>query len=310
MRVFITGAAGFVGRHLISLMTPDAYRLFAYGRGVSALAAQPIEAAWDGDLEDSERLDDALRVARPDIIVHLAGQTSVSVSWADPRNTLAANVMGSLALWDSGRTVGVDRWISMGTAEAYAPKPTPLTEEDLLAPIHPYGVSKVAQEWLYRQLAQRDQRSLWHFRTFNLIGPGQDTRFVIPSLAAQIVAGRDPIRVGNLAPVRDFLDVRDAARVLVEAIRGAIPAGVYNLCSGRGRSIRAVADDLCRAAHRSPRLVVDPNRIRPADNPYLVGHPGRLAAVLGHQPATISWDQTLAAILTDAQSAVEQRGQP
>lgn len=310
MKVFITGAAGFVGRHLISLLGQDGHRLFVYGRSVSALAADPVEGAWDAGLEDSGVLDDALAFAHPDIIVHLAGQTSVAASWADPRETFTANVMASLALWQSGRKAGVERWVNMGTAEAYAPKESPLGEEDPLSPVHPYGVSKVAQEWLFRQLAARDQLPLWHFRTFNLIGPGQDTRFVIPSLAAQIVSGQDPVRIGNLSPVRDFLDVRDAARILVQVVTGEIPAGIYNLCSGQGRSVQSVADDLCRSAHRASRLVLDPERLRPVDNPYLVGNPARLAAVLGRQPATIPWIDTLEAVLADVKRSANQEDRP
>ena len=173
----------------------------------------------------------------------------------------------------------------------------------------PYGASKVAQELILRQLTARSGTELWQFRAFNQTGPGQDTRFVVPSLALQVLQVKrgqiKEIRVGDLSPIRDFLDVRDSSRIYVEAAKGTIPPGTYNLCSGTGRSIASILEDLGRLTGTSVNPQMDPGRFRPADIPYLVGNPKLLKEKSRFPIASYAWDTTLTDLLQDMETFLD-----
>ncbi len=298
MRILVTGAGGFVGRHLLRLLQDHPHHtVYALAREVEDLDLPP-EQRHAVDLRDREAVAAAMARMQPQILVHLAGTTSVAQSWDDPETTFETNVLGTLHLSQAILPDSLVRWINAGSAEEYAARSSPLDESDPLRPASPYGTSKVAQEWLLHQMAQQKRFALWQFRAFNQTGPGQAPSFVVPSLARQVFRAKsdqiDTIQVGNLSPVRDFLDVRDSAQLYVEAVEGRIPPGTYNLCSGNGRSIQSILDDLLELAGVRAKTVVDPSRFRPVDAPYLVGSPHHLETALGRPVATVSWAKTLA----------------
>jgi GDP-4-dehydro-6-deoxy-D-mannose reductase len=164
----------------------------------------------------------------------------------------------------------------------------------------PYGASKVAADYLALQAFLGRGLPVIRVRAFNHTGASQSERFMIPGLARRIAAaerdGRKEIPVGSLEPVRDYTDVADvvvAYRLLVE--RGE-PGEVYNVCSGVGRSVAEVADQLLALARHAIELVPDPALLRPVEVPRLVGDNRRLREATGWAPA-ITFEQTLAAVL-------------
>ena len=307
MRVLVTGAAGFVGRYLLHLLEHHtSHRVHVLGRGVEALGYPPGRS-WPVDLRDRNAVAEAVTAVGPEIVVHLAGTTSVAESWNDPVTTMATNILGTAHLLDAIPPDTLIRWINAGSAEEYAAIPSRLGEEHPLCPASPYGTSKVTQEWLLQQMAVQKQFAVYQFRAFNQTGPGQDPRFVVPSLAAQVLRTKHhptaAIQVGNLSPVRDFLDVRDSTQIYAAAIAGQIAPGTYNLCSGRGRSIREILDDLLRIAGIAAEPQEDPSRFRPVDVPYLVGNPHKLEQALGRSVTTIPWQETLTDLMQALESA-------
>jgi GDP-4-dehydro-6-deoxy-D-mannose reductase len=158
---------------------------------------------------------------------------------------------------------------------------TPATEDMPLLPVGPYGSSKAAAELAGRQFWRAYGLEIILARAFNSLGRGQQSGFVVPSLAKQIQATRrgpsEPkIKVGNLEAVRDFLAVEDtvaAYRVLLTSGRPGTP---YNVCGGTGRTIRSLLDEMLKLAGVEARIEVDAGRLRPNDIPFLVGSPRRL----------------------------------
>ena len=290
-KLIVTGNEGFVGRHFCS----------RYG-GV-ALA----DADGAVDLCDAPRVHAAVAALKPEAVLHLAARSSVASSIDDPAGTFAVNLLGTLNLLQALSAIrfqGV--FLYVGSADVYGKKPDadlPTRETQLLRPCNPYAVSKVAAEALCYSWSQTQNFRVVLTRPFNQIGPGQDRRFAIPDFAHQIYEigqGQRPpvLTTGDIDVTRDFTDVRDT----VSAYRMLLDKGengeVYNVCSGRERTIRSLIEGLMRIAGVEAEIRVNPSRLRPGEQRRAVGDPAKLQALLGWKPA-IELETTLADILRE-----------
>ena len=299
MRVLVTGAGGFVGRHLTA-------HLEAEGDTVVPLA--------DGiDVADEAAVVAAVAEAAPHAVYHLAGWAHVGESWKQPTEAVRVNVAGTAAVLEGCRQAAVPRILIVGSADAYgafAPDDLPLREELPLRPVTPYGASKAAAEVVALQAHRSSGAGVVLTRSFNHTGVGQHPSFVVPALARRIVeAAAEPagsggtkqrggeVRVGNLSAQRDLLDVEDVVRAYrVLSLRGA--AGqAYNVCSGSAVAIEEVARRLAELSGTELRLVVDPELVRDVDVPLVVGDSSRLRA-RGWQPQ-VALGETLRRVLDD-----------
>jgi GDP-4-dehydro-6-deoxy-D-mannose reductase len=306
VRVLVTGAAGFVGGHLLELLAREHPAVEVVGvvrPGGQRLNAPGVEVL-EADLEDPDATDALFDHVRPDRIVHLAGQSSVHRSWEDPAGTLRANVQGLLSLLEAVRRRGLTpRVLVVGSAEEYGqadPRDLPLKEDAPLRPLSPYAVSKLAQGFLALQYHLSHGLHLVRTRTFQHTGPGRGESFAESSFARQIVeieGGRAAVlTVGNLESVRDFSDVRDVVRAYWALLDRGRPGEVYNVCSGRGVRMREVLDILLSVAAVRAEVRIDPTRLRPSDVSALVGDPARLKQDTGWQPM-IPLERSLADLL-------------
>jgi GDP-4-dehydro-6-deoxy-D-mannose reductase len=311
LKVAVTGAAGFVGGHLVEHVRRAAPGVELVGivrpRGGAAAPATPGLRLVEADLADPPAVQSVLAEARPDAVVHLAGQSSPQQSWLDPGGTLRANVLGIVHLVDAARRAGLrPALLVVGSAEEYGPvtpDETPLRETSPLRPLSPYAVSKVAQGLLARECGAAAGLRVVRTRTFHHTGPGRGEAFAESSFArqvAEIEAGLRPavIHVGNLEAIRDFTDVRDVVRAYWALLEKGEAGEVYNVCSGRGRPIRELLDVLLGLARADVEIRVDPERLRPADVPVQVGDPSRLRALTGWEPR-IPLETTLEDLLDD-----------
>jgi GDP-4-dehydro-6-deoxy-D-mannose reductase len=308
MRVLVTGAGGFVGGHLVRHLLALGHEVFA--ASTSAVPEEGLEgAAWlPLDLASTASVEEAARAAAPEWVFHLAARSSVGESVEDPLLSWDVNATGTLRLLHA--LPHGARVVFAGSGQVYGHVPEaeqPIRENRPLRPLNPYAATKAAAEMAVIQLSGAGRVRGVVARSFNLTGPGHDTRFVLPDFARQLVgirAGeREPVlRVGNLEARRDFLDVRDAVRGYVRLAEAGAPGGVYNLCSGEARRLRDLLDTLVELSGTGARVEVDPARLRPADVPLLVGDRGALAA-LGWAPE-IPIRRTLADLLEDAAKAV------
>jgi GDP-4-dehydro-6-deoxy-D-mannose reductase len=298
MRVFITGITGPVGSSLADyLLTLPEIELHAFKRWRSD--PRPIEhlagrvQIHEGDIEDPFSIARAVERARPERIYHLAAQSYPSESWDAPIATMRANVEGTINLLEAARRHCPEARIHIaGTSAQYGwirPDEVPIPETRAMRPLSPYGVSKVAAELSGLQYFENYGLQVIVTRSFNHVGPRQGDRCSIQTFCRQMVQieqeRQEPvIRVGNLETRRDFTHTSDVARALWLLLDKGTPGEVYNLCSGTAIRIGEILD-LVVAQGRVPADVqVDPSRLRPADEPILMGDNSKLRAVTGWAP--------------------------
>ena len=250
------------------------------------------------DLLDRAAVRAALERARPAAIYHLAGLADLQDAWRAPARALRVNVLGTHILFDAARELGLTCPILVtGSAEIYRPSAAALAEDDPVGPGNPYGLSKLAQE----MTAAASPVGAWLVRPFKHAGPRQSASYATSAFAQQIaeieVGSREPVlRVGNLDAERDTTDVRDTVRAYQALVAAGRPRRPYNVCSGKAYSMRTLLDILLSMARVRPRVEVDPARLRPSDNPLILGSHARLTAETGWTPV-ISIEQTLADVL-------------
>jgi GDP-4-dehydro-6-deoxy-D-mannose reductase len=297
--LLLIGGGGFLGAHVAVAARVAGLALVAATRGGTA-AAPPC------DLLDPTSVEACVEAVRPDLVVNAAGAASVGRSWEHPAETFAVNANGVLNLLEAvtGRA-GDAHVLCLSSADVYGmreERELPLGEDLGLLPVTPYGASKAAMEVLCDQYARGRGLRVAVVRVFNLIGPGQSPRFVAAGFARRIAEAERggaavELALGNSAAVRDFGDVRDGARALVELSRREL-TGTYNLCTGEGRTVAQLVEALTGQARVPVTLRREPGLERPADPPALVGDPSRLREATGFAPE-LSLAQTLTDLLDE-----------
>ena len=289
--VLVTGAGGFVGRHLVRELGP---------RAVAAEADVTVPAAVAKDVAE----------ARPSAVCHLAALSSGATSWRDGATTWLVNAVGTVNVLEAVADGAPEaRVLAVSTGEVYGPtRDAPAGESQPAAPLSPYAASKAAAEIAAARAARADALDVVVARPFQHVGPGQDERFAISSWAHQIARleheGGGTLEVGDLDVERDLTDVRDVCRAYRLLLDPATPAGTYNVCSGRFVALRDVVDQLLALARCRVSIRRDPERTRPSDLRRLLGDPARIGEATGWQPL-IPLETTLADVLDDARARVE-----
>ncbi|MBI3537999.1 MAG: GDP-mannose 4,6-dehydratase [Chloroflexi bacterium] len=308
MRVLITGMNGFAGSHLADyLLTLPNIELFGGVFGnCDNLAHLKDRATWqEGNLTDPRVAQTLLDFAQPDSIYHLAGQAFPPISWQDPWATIEINIRSQVNLLNlCAQKKSTARILVIGSIEEYGrvdPRAMPVTEATPLRPDSPYGVSKIAQDFLGLQYFQSHHLHIVRVRPSNHIGPRQNEQFVTSNFAKQIAeieaGAREPIlSVGNLTARRDFTDVRDMMRAYVLALARGEPGEVYNIGSGHAVPIQDMLNLLLQQSARAIEVRQDPARLRPSDTPIFYCDASKFRAQTGWQPE-ISLEQSLKDIL-------------
>ena len=290
-RALVTGATGFIGRHLVA-------QLAAEGWAVTCVARRPLCAAPSSPgsmtLElgpapwSVESLKQALEVSGAEVVFHMAGTTRTA-SLAD---LYAINTGLAATLFDAveahARRLQLKPLIVLaGSAAEYgevAPDALPVAESHPCAPSTDYGISKYAQTLVGLAHARRGLNVIVA-RIFNPIGPSMPTHLALANFAQQIRLGVTVLRVGDIDVERDFIDVSEAARLMAALAANPPPRDEYdgiawNICSGQVISLRNLVDDLIRLCGRSITLEIDPTRLRPGlQMRSFHGSTARLAAV-------------------------------
>lgn len=290
MRAFVTGGYGFVGTWLRAHLEEEGDEVVAPASGF--------------DVTDPPGVRKAMAEAAPEAVYHVAGLAHVGRSWDEPEKFFRVNAEGTMHVLRAAHLCDpVPRVLLISSAEVYgnvAPAQLPLGEDAPLRPVSPYAASKAAAELLGLQAFLGYGVPVIRARPFNHAGPGQDATFVVPALAARIVAaqasGGGVLRVGNLSPRRDITDVRDVVRAYRLLMDKGEPGEVYNVCSGRDVAIEQLVQRMLALAGADLKLDPDPELMRPADVPVLRGDPLRLRTATGWQPQ-IPLGATLSAVL-------------
>lgn len=288
MRILVTGADGFAGRHLCELLRSAGDEVVeAHGPRAEGMNSN----AQNFDIADEAAVRTAVENARPEGIIHLAGFSSVARSHGNPARVFAVNALGTVNLLTAARDLCPEaRVLLISSGEVYGPMPegTRAVEREVVFPLNPYASSKVAAELAGLQFYRNYGLQVVVARPFSHLGAGQDPIFVVPSFAAQLRAiqkneAEPVLRTGNLEVVRDFSHVRDVVAAYRHLVTKGEAGQTYNVCSGTGRTIRSVLEEMMALSKVSARIEVDPARLRPTDTPCLVGVPDKLRA-LGWEP--------------------------
>ncbi len=278
MRVWVTGAAGFVGRYVCAEFQRAGYEVI----GLDAVPIPPDVAAAQGvqvDITSAAALSAAALQHPPDGCVHLAGIAHVPAGWREPGRVMHVNLNGTLNVLEALRTHQPSpRILVVTSSEVYGrdPRPGPIREDDPMTPSNLYGVSKLAADHAARLYYKEYGMPVLTARPQNHIGPGQSDGFVVAAFARQLVQLRTRpvaeriLQVGNLESARDFTDVRDVAHAYRLLLDKGHPGEAYNIASGRNYVIQTILDRLCSLAGFTPRIQTDPERYRPADAPPLL----------------------------------------
>jgi GDP-6-deoxy-D-talose 4-dehydrogenase len=281
-RVLLTGGSGFTGRYVAEALAAAGYVVIdAEGGGPQFDLTQPatVRAVVDE--------------ARPDYAIHLAALSFVGHS--DATSFYAVNTVGTTNLLEAllPQAERLERVVVASSANIYGNATVePITEDTLPAPVNHYAASKLAMETMVRSYA--DRLPVVMTRPFNYTGVGQAGHFLVPKLVTHFAEQRAYIELGNLEVVRDFSDVRTVAEGYVRLLVASVPGGVTNLCSGIGRSLRWILDELQALSGHQIEVRVNPDFVRPSEVRRLVGSDRRMVSALGELPhrefrATLQW---------------------
>lgn len=275
MRVLVTGVSGFLGRHLAPKLRSEGHEVF----GIRLDEGPPIEGVVESrvDVLDRPELDRTIADFQPEVVVHLAALSHVGRSWDRMPEYFAVNVLGVENVIAAAADARV---IFASSSEIYGvvpPGDQPIPESRRPSPRNPYALTKAAGE---RLVLAADGIVV---RTFNLIGPGQESIFALPNFAEQLAghASGDlvTLRVGNLEARRDFVHVADGAAAFATLVEKGTGGEIYNLGSGTARSIRQALDQLIAVSGHRVEIEVDQERIRPVDVPLLCADASKLESL-------------------------------
>ena len=308
-RVLVTGAAGFIGSHLVEELVrsgADVTALVHYNsrgdRGNLDHLAPDVLAAVNavrGDVRDAYFVRGVMH--GKEVVFHLAALIAIPYSYGAPAAYVDTNVAGTLNVLQAARDLGVRRVVHTSTSEVYGTaRYVPIDESHPLQAQSPYAASKIAADKLAESFHLSFGLPVVTVRPFNTFGPRQSRRAVLATIVSQVLAG-GPVRLGNLDPVRDLCFVTDTARGFMLAAQAPEAVGaVVNLGTGVGVRVGDLAELVFEVAGRRAEIQQEDARFRPdaSEVMRLVASWSRAKELLGWAPrvplregvaATVEW---------------------
>jgi GDP-4-dehydro-6-deoxy-D-mannose reductase len=302
----VTGAEGFIGSHMVKFLQAKGWNVVGsyLAEGSDSVSRLPNLRFAQCDLRNGQRVTQMLAEYRPTHIFHLGAQSLPTVSWADPVKTFESNIIGSLYLFEAVRRM--KRYpviVSACSSAEYGSVPAsaiPVTEEQPLRPLHPYGISKVCLDLLAREYFLDYSIPTVNVRLFNTTGPGK-TNDAPSDFVRQLVRIKKGlqspvIEVGNLKPWRAFLDVQDTLRGFYLAAKKGKRGEAYNLCAGRTYQIHELLRIAIRLSGVKAEIRPVPRLMRPSDEKIIFGGTQKIRKDTGWKPLN-SIEQTLKSML-------------
>jgi len=301
IRALVTGGNGFVAQWAARAMLERGWTVTAAGIGdepaTPVLTADERAAVrWRSmDVTRQDELAVAMDETTPEVVLHLAAVSHVPDALRNPGRAYEVNTVGTVRLLAEvrrHRLAGTADPVVLviGSAEQYGRheiNEMPLHEDAEQRPLTLYAASKVAQEVAALQAFRSEGVRVICTRSFNHSGAGHDARFLLPSLVRRALRLREEggrLAIGNGDTVRDFLHVRDVVEAYLALLAQGAAGEAYNICSGEGVSVRALAQAVLRRVGASAEVTMDPALARPVDVPVLVGANAKLRRATGWAP--------------------------
>lgn len=290
----VTGVEGFIGSYLVQFLAAKNWRVIGTHQPHGfkpRLATTKVEFV-QCDLRNGQRVQQIFQRFQPTHVFHLGAQSLPTVSWADPVGTFESNIMGSLHVFEAARHRKRPPVIVSACSSAeYGNVPAsqiPVTEEQPLKPLHPYGISKVCLDLLARQYCADYKIPSVNVRLFNTTGPGKtgDAPSDFVRQLVRIKKRQQPpvIEVGNLKPRRAFLDVQDTVNGFYLAAMKGRRGEAYNLCAEKTFEMGEVLRTAIRLSGVNPEIRPVDRLMRPSDEKIIFGSTKKLRKDTGWKP--------------------------
>jgi GDP-4-dehydro-6-deoxy-D-mannose reductase len=308
LNAWISGVSGFIGTHL-------ARRLLEKGMDVTGIYYHEEELArmkaldvninlLKVDIRDYEEVKKSIEGCSPQRIYHMAAQSFPTVSWDKPVLTMDINANGTINVFEAVKEMNLETRILVACSSAQygfvTPEEVPVNEEHPMRPLHPYGVSKVAQDLLAYQYFKNFDIDTVRVRLFNCTGPSKtnDAPSDFSEQVVKIEKGlmENKLAHGNLSSERDFTDVRDMVEAFEALMEKGVKGDVYNACSSKPLLIQDMLNTLVSLSTTQINIQQDPARMRPSDEPIILGDNTKLRTDTGWEPK-VPFEQTLADML-------------
>lgn len=293
MRALIIGGAGFVGNHLIRHLRDDKKWDVAVTKMANERIDQQDISIYDLNILERDSVVILLKEVRPDVIFHLAAQSSVALSWKNPDLTVDVNIKGSIHVLDAVRELDYSpRILLIGSGEEYGyvrQNEIPIKEENPLRPGNLYAATKICQNMIGSIYARAYGMDIMMVRAFNHVGPNQAPLFVVADFCKQVAdiekGIQEPvIRVGNLCAKRDFTDVRDVVIAYGMLVEKGKAGETYNIGSGNALSIEEILNMILLHTKCEIVVEIDKERLRPADVPVIQADTDKIKRDTGWEP--------------------------
>lgn len=290
MKILVTGANGFVAPHLIRAIKQQNEESIIVGIGRSPNNSPLISEFICGDLRDLDFITKTISEVKPDAIIHLASQSSVSDSWIKPNYTFNNNVNIFLNLLDAVKKASKNiRILSIGSSEEYGSLTSEikLKESDCLKPTSPYAVARVAQTNLACLYAKNFEMDIVCTRSFNHYGIGQRHGFVIADFMSKVIQYKlkgDAVTVGNLEIIRDFVNVADVVDAYLKLLFHGKTGEIYNVCAGVGYRLKDILTMIFSIVGVDPNYQTNISLLRPNENNIIIGDNTKITTELCWMP--------------------------
>ena len=294
MKIFLTGADGFIGSHLAELLVKKGFNVKAltyynsfnswgWLDHINQKVRKDIEIIT-GDIRDEQLISNTIK-KKIDVVINLAALIGIPYSYRAPKSYIDTNVYGLMNILNSARKSNIEKIIHTSTSEVYGnPIFIPITEEHPVSGQSPYAASKIAADQIALSYEKSFKLPITILRPFNTFGPRQSARAVIPTIISQILK-QGKIELGSLFPTRDFTYVEDTAEAFIKSIKNKKNIGeVINIGSGFEISIKDLVKKIAKLMGKSVSVSKSLRRVRPKKSEVL-----RLCASTKKAKKLINW---------------------
>ena len=292
-KIFITGISGFIGSELARQMALAGHTVM--GSSFTAASQNHIKC----DIRKPDEIRVAVVGAQPEIIVHAAALSSVTLGRT--MDYYESNVLGTENVIAAVNALGGRRrMVFISTAGVYGNQKVEVLTEDLSPlPVSHYGMSKLVCERM--MLNEASAHDITIIRPFNIIGAGQNKSFIVPKLVAHFAQRQRSVRLGNLDPIRDYIDVQTCCKIIMQLATSSKAIGeTVNLCAGTGASVRDLLAVLNELTQHSIEVIAAPEFLRKSEVWRLLGGVDKLHRLLPQPISPRSFKDVLAEMLIDA----------